>query len=163
MARQNERVPPGQARLEFKVYAPLNFGETLRLCGSTLVLGSMQHEQGIDLLTSSSTYPVWSTKELVAVFTMERIEYRYAVYRGGTFHRWEDLRRPDENRYITVRLEVSCLYEVCPYEELRCSSCLRSPTGPLARRSPSSTDSRPLDYCECCCNRRQFSIDGTMP
>lgn len=110
MARRRERVPPGQARLEFKVYAPLNFGETLRLCGSTLVLGLMRPEEGVDLQTTSSTYPVWSTKELVAVFTMERIEYRYAVYRAGAFHRWEDLERPDENRYITVRPEVSCLF-----------------------------------------------------
>lgn len=98
-----QRVPAGQGRLEFRVYAPLNFGESLRVCGSTPVLGAMDHAEGVELFTSTSTYPVWSTSEAVAVFANERIEYRYAVYSGGDFSRYEDA---DETRFVTVRPEV---------------------------------------------------------
>ena len=78
------------AYIDFRVYAPLDFGETLVVTGSTLVLGKQDPEEGTALVTSSSAYPVWRVEKAAPVFPHEEITYRYAIFSGGKFDRWED-------------------------------------------------------------------------
>lgn len=94
-------MPLDQGLLDLRVYAPLNYGETLRVCGSSLALGLMKHDDGVDLVTSSQAYPVWSCK--VPVFANQTIEYRYAVYSGRKFNRWE---RGEDLRFVVLRKGV---------------------------------------------------------
>uniref|UniRef100_A0A7S3NNJ0 CBM20 domain-containing protein n=1 Tax=Aureoumbra lagunensis TaxID=44058 RepID=A0A7S3NNJ0_9STRA len=75
--------------VEFVAYAPLDFGETLSVCGEFPKLGSNDPNKGVQMTTSSSSYPIWRVSEPVAFHPHIEVKYRYAILRGGKFHRWE--------------------------------------------------------------------------
>jgi trehalose 6-phosphate synthase/phosphatase len=76
--------------LEFRVKAALLVGEDMRVCGNVPALGSNDPNRSIKLFTSSSNYPYWHSKEPIFVpGDSGAVTYRYCVFSGGKFSRWE--------------------------------------------------------------------------
>eukprot|EP00635_Sarcinochrysidales_sp_CCMP3193_P006760 CAMPEP_0118910054 /NCGR_PEP_ID=MMETSP1166-20130328/12361_1 /TAXON_ID=1104430 /ORGANISM="Chrysoreinhardia sp, Strain CCMP3193" /LENGTH=2032 /DNA_ID=CAMNT_0006849509 /DNA_START=180 /DNA_END=6279 /DNA_ORIENTATION=+ len=112
------------AYIEFRAYAPLDFGESLVVVGSTLVLGKHRHENGTALTTSTSTYPVWEVEKPVPVFPREDITYRYAIFSGGKFSRWED---GDLRKVVVKPDELPPLPDGSPSRTLAVSDLVSTP------------------------------------
>ena len=78
--------------VSFKVTADLRIGEEVRLSGSAPALGLWDPDRAVPLVTTPATYPRWTTKESVFLPDGDgdaAIKYRYAVFSGGCFKRWE--------------------------------------------------------------------------
>jgi len=76
--------------VHFKVHAPVRYGEEIRLLGNCPALGCDDIQRAVVLVTSPTEYPLWSNKE--AIFVPEdthRIRYRYCLFSGGKFVRYE--------------------------------------------------------------------------
>ena len=52
--------------------------------------------------TSTATYPVWTSVEPVAVVSREVVQYKYAVFSGGSFDRWETFEGDQAARFVVV-------------------------------------------------------------
>lgn len=80
----------------FKVEAALRLGEEVRVSGNVPALGCNDPLQAVRLVTTGSDYPLWNTREAVYLPGGEgAVTYRYCVYTGGKFLRWEsDFVRP---------------------------------------------------------------------
>jgi trehalose-6-phosphate synthase len=94
-----------------KVHAEVGFGEEIYLCGNVPALGCDTVSRAIPLVTSTDDFPWWQTKEgefnkyprfsfpfYLRVFNglgiflpgdAGSVTYRYCVFAGGTFSRWE--------------------------------------------------------------------------
>ncbi|KAH8044549.1 hypothetical protein JL720_17037 [Aureococcus anophagefferens] len=90
------------SKIQFRAYAPLGFGEELVVTGDTLVLGRNDPELGVKMRTSTATYPVWTSVEPVAVVSREVVQYKYAVFSGGSFDRWETFEGDQTARFVVV-------------------------------------------------------------
>ena len=78
--------------VSFKVTADLRIGEEVRLSGSAPALGLWDPNRAVPLVTTPATYPRWTTKESIFLPDGDgddAIKYRYAVFSGGCFKRWE--------------------------------------------------------------------------
>ena len=114
------------AYLDFRVYAALDYGESLVVVGSTLVLGKDEPDRGIALTTSSTTYPVWEVDK-VPVFPKEDIQYRYAIYSGGSFSRWEDGDDETHRKVVVKPDELPPLPDGSPSRTLTVADRLSTP------------------------------------
>jgi trehalose 6-phosphate synthase/phosphatase len=93
----------------FKVTADLRIGEEVRLSGSAPALGFGDVNRAIPLFTTPATYPSWTTKE--AIFLPgddgdKVVTYRYAVFSGGVFSRWEKNHNEEGGEEIVRRIEL---------------------------------------------------------
>lgn len=62
----------------------------MRVSGSPPGLGSSDPTHAVRLVTSPSTYPWWTTKKSVFLSGEKgAVTYRYCVFSGGKFSRWE--------------------------------------------------------------------------
>lgn len=81
----------------FKVKARTRFGEEIRISGNLPALGCDDINRAVPLVTSPTTYPMWTMREGIFVpKNYESVEYRYLVFSGGKFVRFEgdgELRR----------------------------------------------------------------------
>jgi len=88
--------------VQFKVKAEVGYGEELVVCGSCAVLGNFDPKHGIRLATNPNDYPIWTSSLVCLPRPDENIEYKYVIFRGGNFHRWEDV---PSNRSISSQLD----------------------------------------------------------
>ena len=81
-----------------RVGESFGFGEDVYVCGNTPTLGNFDPERGVQLFATTRNYPFFES----AVVPLPRgkpIEYKYAIFVGGIFDRWESI---DYNRCITA-------------------------------------------------------------
>ena len=70
----------------------MRIGEEVRVSGTAPALGFGKPERAIRMVTTPSTFPMWTTKEPIFLpgdQGANRLTYRYAVFCGGIFKRWE--------------------------------------------------------------------------
>ena len=68
----------------------MRIGEEIRVSGPCPALGHGDASRAIPLVTTPSTYPFWTTKESIFLpGDRNLLQYRYAVFSGGVFRRWE--------------------------------------------------------------------------
>ena len=72
----------------FHVRADLGHGEKLGVVGNVGSLGSNNLDRHVELTTTPSTYPVFSSIPDIPVRTGSRVTYFLAIYSGGVFKRW---------------------------------------------------------------------------
>lgn len=100
----NERAIKGnQSVVEviFKVNAKLRHGEEVRISGNIPALGCNNPQRALSLTTSPSEYPWWYTSEgLFLPGEKNTVKYRYCIFSGGKFNRWEN-ERPDFVRTLS--------------------------------------------------------------
>jgi len=73
----------------FKVHADVRIGEEIRLSGNAPVLGCDDPARAVPLVTSPGDFPWWHTKEGLFLPGNPDLRYRYCVFIGGKFDRWE--------------------------------------------------------------------------
>ena len=66
------------------------------------MLGRNDPELGVKMRTSTATYPVWTSVEPVAVVSRDVVQYKYAVFSGGSFDRWETFEGDQAARFVVV-------------------------------------------------------------
>lgn len=88
--------------ISFNVTAPLSRGEQVMVCGDAAFLGGWQPEKALPLYTTPGDYPAWSAKEDVPMPPGDCTGYRYCIFRGGKFFRWEKVSRPRTVRPPTI-------------------------------------------------------------
>ena len=76
-------------QVTFRVHAPVRFGESIRVVGDIPALGSWNVEYGEELETSPETYPEWQSSTPIPLLSGKPVRYKYAVFSGGKFRRWE--------------------------------------------------------------------------
>lgn len=75
--------------MTFRAHAPVRYGETIRVVGDIPALGSWNVEYGEELETSPETYPEWQSSTPIPLLSGKPVRYKYAVFSGGKFQRWE--------------------------------------------------------------------------
>jgi trehalose 6-phosphate synthase/phosphatase len=77
----------------FRVEARLSFGEDVRVSGNVPALGCNDESRAVRLYTTSHEYPVWTTKTSLYLprdnDIATNLEYRYSIFSGGKFLRYE--------------------------------------------------------------------------
>ena len=74
--------------------------------GSCNSLGGFNPNRAIEMVTTPERYPTWTTPKSILVPMFARIQYNYAVFCGGEFHRWEGGRaRGRERRRVVLPKE----------------------------------------------------------
>ena len=73
----------------FKVAAHLGHGEEVRVCGNVPALGCSSVDRALALHTSTSTYPLWQADPIFLPVGKDDVAYRYCIFSGGVFKRWE--------------------------------------------------------------------------
>ncbi|CAM9491363.1 unnamed protein product, partial [Chrysoparadoxa australica] len=86
------RLTVAAPQVQFVVEATLGYGEVVYVCGSCASLGGGDPKRAVELHTDPESYPTW-TSELLAIPTEEEVNYKYCVFTGGEFQRWEDIPR----------------------------------------------------------------------
>jgi hypothetical protein len=71
----------------------VQFGEEVYVCGDTPSLGNFNPDHGVQLFASTRSYPVWES-EAVMLPKGKLVCYKYAVFSGGKFERWETVKHP---------------------------------------------------------------------
>ncbi|CAM9377639.1 unnamed protein product [Phaeothamnion confervicola] len=79
--------------LELVVVARLGHGEKVHVCGSCAALGDNDPERSVPLNTDPRSYPYWRSNPLPMPLN-QIVTYKYCVYSGGEFRRWEDIPVP---------------------------------------------------------------------
>ena len=70
-------------QVRFEVTASTNFGEQLKVMGTSARLGQFNHQKAVALVTTPETYPVWRCLQPVMVPTGVEVAYSYLVLSGG--------------------------------------------------------------------------------
>lgn len=78
-------------KVTFKVHADTEFGQTLRLSGSTRALGADEISESVELYTTPEQYPMWTTLEPLIIPRGQTSTYRYCIYEGAAFRGWETI------------------------------------------------------------------------
>jgi len=52
--------------------------------------GSWNPHRGVQMVTSSTSYPTWTCQAPVTLDGKSHVDYKYAIFSGGTFQRWEN-------------------------------------------------------------------------
>lgn len=83
--------------------AKVDFGEEVYVCGDAAGLGNFERDHAVQLFCTTKTYPIWESP-VVTLPKGKMVQYKYAIFSGGTFNRWEVL---DYNRFLdTADLEL---------------------------------------------------------
>jgi hypothetical protein len=97
-----EKINLSMVEIAFNVNGEVLMGEEIRISGDVQALGYGDRERAVPMFTSPNDYPWWRTKE--ALFLPGRtISYRYCVFSGGKFNRWEG----DGNLYRQLESEAN--------------------------------------------------------
>eukprot|EP00499_Haloplacidia_sp_CaronLabIsolate_P008537 CAMPEP_0196772560 /NCGR_PEP_ID=MMETSP1104-20130614/2297_1 /TAXON_ID=33652 /ORGANISM="Cafeteria sp., Strain Caron Lab Isolate" /LENGTH=254 /DNA_ID=CAMNT_0042142699 /DNA_START=15 /DNA_END=776 /DNA_ORIENTATION=- len=108
-------------RVFFTVTARLKHGESLHVVGSVPALGSNLEEDALALATTPKTYPVWVNPKPIAVARGVRVTFRFAVFSGGRFKRWDLVEEPrsftaeDDSLRVSVTLDQPTMRIVTPH------------------------------------------------
>ena len=93
------RIP----KINFHCKMTTEFGEDVRIVGSIDELGNWDPSHAIKLITTSQLYPIWKTESRIKLSKPPpTIEYKYLIFKGQSFIRWENL-PSDVNRRLDVR------------------------------------------------------------
>ncbi|CAM9621887.1 unnamed protein product [Ectocarpus sp. 6 AP-2014] len=86
----------GKGALSFRVIARVGKGEQVMVCGDAPCLGSGDPERALPLFTTPADYPLWFSKEELPrpAGSKTAHDFRYCVYRGGRFYRWDAVEQP---------------------------------------------------------------------
>lgn len=80
---------PGRFTLvTFHVRAELGHGEHICVVGNVAALGSNNMERAVELTTTPSTYPIFSSIRDIPIKTGTTVSYRLAIFSGGSLKRW---------------------------------------------------------------------------
>eukprot|EP00750_Incisomonas_marina_P012069 INCI16539.1.p1 GENE.INCI16539.1~~INCI16539.1.p1 ORF type:complete len:919 (-),score=164.09 INCI16539.1:103-2859(-) len=72
----------------FHVRAELGHGEHICVVGNVAALGSNNMERAVELTTTPSTYPIFSSIRDIPIKTGATVSYRLAIFSGGSLKRW---------------------------------------------------------------------------
>ncbi len=86
--------------------AKVKVGEDVRLCGNIPAFGCDDPNLAVPLVTSPSTYPWWKTKEPLYL-PGTKIKYRYCIFSGGKFNRWEGGEKEIIRELDTIGVDAS--------------------------------------------------------
>lgn len=89
-------TPKQYTRVMFSVYAPVEAGVTISVCGDLWALGSFTPHDALRMYTTPDLYPIWKTKKPVVVSRDSPFKYRYLQFSGGIFQSYEFIDRPRE-------------------------------------------------------------------
>uniref|UniRef100_A0A7S2RRW3 CBM20 domain-containing protein n=2 Tax=Mucochytrium quahogii TaxID=96639 RepID=A0A7S2RRW3_9STRA len=95
-------------QVTFKVVAPVQYGETLHVVGDVPALGSGDLKYAVPLVTTPEMFPAWFSQHAIPLASGRTIRYRYAIFSGGNFSRWEGREEP---RTVLVSKGVSQVVE----------------------------------------------------
>jgi len=104
------KLPHGQAnhkaitRVEFKIRVQTNLGDRVVVTGSAQELGFWEPRNGVEMVTTKETYPIWTAVHHVP--SGESVEYKYVVIQGDESLMWES---SIENRMFTAEGMVLAL------------------------------------------------------
>ncbi len=76
--------------ITFRVKAYTQPGEKVYVIGNIRSLGNNKIEKAIPLVTSPDEYPYWYSSSPILVHSNTTVKYRYLIYSGGLFNRYED-------------------------------------------------------------------------
>jgi len=77
-------------QVKFSVLALTDFGSKVVVVGSEEVLGNWQADHGVELQTSSTTYPLWSnTVQLKSARVEEEVNFKYVIISPSKQIEWE--------------------------------------------------------------------------
>ncbi|CAM9720797.1 unnamed protein product [Discosporangium mesarthrocarpum] len=82
------------SRLHLTVTCHTDFGQTVRVSGSSLLAGVYDPTVALEMVTTPEEYPRWRTKKPIIVPRNFPHKYMYALFEGGKFLKWEGLSRP---------------------------------------------------------------------
>ena len=74
-------------RVAFQVKAPLGFGQTLLVSGSSPSLGNGDAKSAVELVTDPDSYPLWYSKTHLTFTSGKEVHYEYLVFQRGKFLR----------------------------------------------------------------------------
>lgn len=77
----------------FKVCAELRHGEEVRISGNVPALGMNIVSRALAMSTSSTSFPWWQADPLFLPGGAGAVSYRYCIFSGGVFKRWEKSER----------------------------------------------------------------------
>jgi trehalose 6-phosphate synthase/phosphatase len=73
----------------FRVQAYTGPGEVVCVVGNARNLGNMQIERAVQLVTSPYDFPTWYNPTPIFLLAGSEVKYRYAIFSGGVFSRFE--------------------------------------------------------------------------
>jgi len=78
-------------KLHLKVVAHTKHGESIRVSGSSFVMGKNSPDEALPLVTTPEDYPVWSTPKPIIIPRGVSHSYNYALFSGGEIECWESI------------------------------------------------------------------------
>ena len=85
--------------VQFKLCQRTYPGEDIHITGNTPSLGLWNVYKSEKMVTNQADYPLWKSKESIIVQQDTEIQYKYLIFRGGKFIRWEN---NNDNRKVKV-------------------------------------------------------------
>mmetsp|Transcript_44982 Transcript_44982/g.140907 ORF Transcript_44982/g.140907 Transcript_44982/m.140907 type:complete len:1068 (-) Transcript_44982:2259-5462(-) len=90
------------SKLSLRVTADLHLGQTLHVSGSSATMGRFNVQEAPAMVTTPEEFPVWRTLHPLVVPRGVVQTYKYCVFEGGKFKRWEKLPIPGSVRKVFV-------------------------------------------------------------
>ncbi len=84
-------------RVEFKIRVQTNFGDRVVVTGSVQELGFWEPRNGVELMTTKESYPIWTAVHHVP--SGQSVEYKYVVLKADETLLWES---SIDNRMFTA-------------------------------------------------------------
>ena len=85
--------------VQFKLCQKTSPGEDIHITGNTPSLGLWNVNKSEKMVTNQQEYPLWKSKESIIVQQDSEVQYKYLIFRGGKFIRWENI---NENRKVKI-------------------------------------------------------------
>ena len=85
--------------VQFKYSLKTSPGEDIHITGNIPSLGLWNVYKSEKMVTNQVEYPVWKSKENIMVQQDTEIQYKYLIFRGGKFIRWEN---NNDNRKVKI-------------------------------------------------------------
>ena len=85
--------------VQFKYNHGTSPGEDIHITGNIPSLGLWNVYKSEKMVTNQTDYPVWKSKENIMVQQDTEIQYKYLIFRGGKFIRWEN---NNDNRKVKI-------------------------------------------------------------
>ena len=87
--------------LQFKFLRHTYPGEEVFITGNTPSLGNWSIDKSEKMVTNSTEYPLWKSKENIKVPQNYEIQYKYLIFKNGKFFQWEKTEN-NMNRKVKV-------------------------------------------------------------
>ena len=84
--------------VQFELYQKTSLGEEIHISGNIPSLGQWNVEKSEKMITNTSEYPTWKSKENIIVDQDTEIQYKYLIFYNKKFKCWEN----HENRRVKI-------------------------------------------------------------